>query len=191
VESLVITVVSGLPRSGTSLIMQMLAAGGHPILTDQVRQADPDNPRGYLEYEPVKALERDQSWLVQAERQAIKVVSPLLTKLPGQFQYQVIFLRRDLDEILRSQDQMLQRRGQPAGPSADLMKSHFERHLKSLEDWLAKQSNFQVLYCCHADLIRNPRITAEQIAAFLACNLDVNSMQGVVDPTLHRQRTTG
>ena len=169
--------------------MQMLAAGGHPILTDQVRPADPDNPRGYLEYEPVKALERDQSWLALAEGQAIKVVSPLLNKLPPQFQYQVIFLRRDLDEILRSQDQMLQRRGQPAGPSPAVMKSHFERHLKSLEDWLAKQPNFQVLYTSHADLIQTPRVSAEQLAAFLSRDLDVNAMQYVVDPTLHRQRT--
>lgn len=186
-----ITVVSGLPRSGTSLVMQMLAAGGHPILADQVRQADPDNPRGYLEYEPVKSLERDQSWLMRAEGQAIKVFSPLLTKLPSLFHYQVIFMRRDLDEILRSQDQMLQRRGPPAGPSSDLMKTHFERHLKSLDAWLSHQPNFQVLYCSHADVIQNPRASSEQVAAFLERDLDLISMQAVVDPTLHRQRSKG
>ena len=103
-----ITVVSGLPRSGTSLVMQMLAAGGIPVLGDDLRRADEDNPRGYLEYEKVKSLERDSTWLPEAEGKAIKIISFLLPKLPSSFEYRVIFVRRNLTEVLRSQEKMLE-----------------------------------------------------------------------------------
>lgn len=183
-----IVIVSGLPRSGTSLVMQMLAAGGYSILTDNRRVADEDNPRGYLEFEQVKALERDQSWLPEAEGKAVKIVSFLLTKLPATFDYRVIFVRRDLNEVIRSQEKMLQRRGQPPGPDAATMTSHFEKHLKTVDDWLSRQSHFQTLNCLHADLIREPRRVAGQIAEFLQTPLDVEAMISVVDPSLHRQR---
>lgn len=183
-----ITVVSGLPRSGTSLVMQMLAAGGHPVLSDGLRQADDDNPRGYLEFDRVKSLERDQSWLADADGKAVKIISFLLMKLPAQFEYRVIFLRRDLDEVIRSQERMLERRGQPPGPDADIMQQHFERHLKSVDEWLAKQPNFHILNCAHAELIQNGHSVAERIAAFLEMDLDLDAMLAVVDPALHRQR---
>lgn len=187
--TVVITVVSGLPRSGTSLVMQMLAAGGHPVLSDGIRAADDDNPRGYLEFDRVKSLERDQSWLAEADGKAVKIISFLLPKLPAQFEYRVIFLRRDLDEVIRSQETMLARRGQPPGPSAEIMKTHFERHLKTVDEWLAKQPNFRVLNCTHGDLIQNSRAEAEKIAAFLEKPFDIEAMLAVVDPGLHRQRT--
>jgi hypothetical protein len=183
-----ITVVSGLPRSGTSLVMQMLAAGGYPILSDHVRTPDEDNPRGYLEYEKVKTLERDQSWLAEAEGKAVKIVSFLLPKLPENFDYRVIFVRRDLDEVIRSQEKMLERRGQPPGPSADVMKTHFERHLHSVEAWLAGQAHLSILWCRHADILSDAETESRRIADFLQTALDLPEMTGVVDPALYRQR---
>lgn len=183
-----ITVVSGLPRSGTSLVMQMLAAGGHPILSDGVRSADEDNPKGYLEFEQVKSLERDQAWLKDADGKAVKIISFLLPKLPLDYEYRVIFLRRDLGEILRSQSQMLSRRGQPPGPPDDVMRAHFERHLQTVDAWLAGRQNFHLLNCSHADLIRDARGQSGRIAEFLALPLDQERMVQAVDPALHRQR---
>ncbi len=182
-----ITIVSGLPRSGTSLVMQMLAAGGYPILTDNVRAADDDNPRGYLEFERVKSLERDASWLADAEGKAVKIVSFLLPKLPAEFEYRVIFVRRDLDEVLRSQAKMLERRGQPPGPDAAAMKGHFERHLQTVDGWL-QQRAIAVHNCEHRELIAEPAIHAQRIAAFLGSDLAIEPMAGVVDPALYRQR---
>lgn len=183
-----ITVVSGLPRSGTSLVMQMLAAGGHPILTDAQRQADEDNPHGYLELEKVKSLERDATWLPESEGKAVKIISFLLNKLPNDHEYRVIFLRRELTEVLQSQAAMLQRRGQPPGPGADVMRSHFERHVQTVEEWLNKQPHMQVLNCPYADVVRDPRAMAEAICAFLGQRLDIEKMIQAVDPKLYRQR---
>ena len=189
-ESSMITVVSGLPRSGTSLVMQMLQAGGHPILCDESRPADADNPRGYLEYVKVRTLERDASWLAEAEGRAVKVVSPLLSSLPTGFDYRVIFVRRDLREVIRSQELMLQRRNQPTGPDSATMTIHFERHLTSIDKWLAGRQDMQVLNCQHATLMSDPASVARTIAEFLQRNLDVNQMAGVVDPVLYRQQAS-
>lgn len=188
-----ITVVSGLPRSGTSLVMQMLQAGGHPILCDEHRPADADNPRGYLEYAKVRTLERDATWLAEAEGRAVKVVSPLLARLPAGFDYRVIFVRRDLHEVLQSQEQMLQRLNQPIGLDSATMLQHFERHLKTIDTLLSKRQDMQMLDIQHAHLIRETLPSAYRIAEFLERKLDVSRMVGVVDPGLHRQRnsTTG
>lgn len=183
-----ITVVSGLPRSGTSLVMQMLAAGGQPILCDDRRQADEDNPLGYLEFEPVKSLERDASWLAEAEGKAVKIISFLLTKLPVNRDYRVVFVRRDLDEVLRSQAKMLARRGQPAGPPDPVMRRHFEQHLQTVDLWLSQQSRISVLNCAYAELVQNAPGIVRQIAAFLDRPLNLEHMASVVDPNLYRQR---
>lgn len=182
-----ITVVSGLPRSGTSLVMQMLQAGGHPILCDDSRPPDADNPRGYLEYAKVRSLERDNTWLAEAEDCAVKIVSPLLIRLPTGFNFRVIFLRRDLDETLQSQEQMLNRLNQPPGPASETMKRHFERHLHAIDEWLVRRTEISVLSCQHATLISDPVSAARAIALFLDRDLDVNQMARVVDPALHRQ----
>ncbi len=186
-----ITVVSGLPRSGTSLVMQMLAAGGHPILCDDERLADDDNPRGYLEFTKVKSLERDVTWLPEAEGKAVKIISFLVAKLPADFEYRVIFLRRELSEVLLSQEKMLKRRGQPPGPSADLMAIHFNKHLQIVDDWLGQQNNIQVLNCSYEALIRDAQNMSETIRGFLNSDLDVGEMVNAVDPALYRQRQAG
>jgi hypothetical protein len=184
-----ITVVSGLPRSGTSLVMQMLAAGGYPILCDEQRAADDDNPRGYLEFAPVKALERDATWLPQAEGKAVKIISFLLNKLRDDFEYRIIFLRRELSEVLRSQETMLQRRGQPPGPNAALMATHFNKHLQTVDEWLSRQKHIQVLNCPYVKLVQDPAKAAQSIRDFLSLDLDVAPMAAAVDPSLYRQRT--
>ena len=183
-----ITVVSGLPRSGTSLVMQMLAAGGLPVMGDDLRQADEDNPRGYLEYEKVKSLERDTTWLPEAEGKAIKIISFLLPKLPSSFEYRVIFVRRNLTEVLRSQEKMLERRGQPPGPPAEIMAAHFQKHLQTVEQWLSRQPNIQVHYCEHAQLINEAAQTSTAIRDCLKLALDTEKMTACVVPELHRQR---
>ena len=113
-----IVVVSGLPRSGTSMMMQMLEAGGMEVMTDGLRAADEDNLKGYFEYETVKALHTDRNWLPEARGKAVKIISELLKYLPETQTYRIIFLRRALEEVLASQDRMLVRRGvQPGGPA--------------------------------------------------------------------------
>jgi hypothetical protein len=133
----VIIVVSGLPRSGTSLMMQMLAAGGLTPVTDGVRPPDEDNLRGYYEVEAVKQIRRNPAWIAQAEGKAIKVVSMLLFDLPLDRQYRIIFITRDMGEVLASQKRMLERR-QPgaAGPSDAEMRGHFERHLAKVRAYV-------------------------------------------------------
>lgn len=184
-----ITVVSGLPRSGTSLVMQMLEAGGYPVLSDGVRVADEDNPRGYLELAKVKSLERDASWMHEAEGKAVKIISFLLGRLPHGFEYRVIFLRRDLNEVVRSQDAMLRRLGQPTGPNNEVMISHFSRHLQQLDEWLSQQSHIKLLNCYYTELVFDSAATSVAIKDFLEQDLDVKRMSAVVCPELYRQRS--
>jgi len=187
-----ITVVSGLPRSGTSMAMQMLVAGGVQALTDAVRAADDDNPRGYLEFERVKALRDDKAWVTDALGKCVKVIHLLLPELPPPFSYRVIFMRRGLDEVVRSQAKMLERSGRTGGGlSADRLKAMYEAQLKSVDAWLAAQSNFAVLRVDHADFIRGPHAAATAVDAFVGGGLDVAAMAAAVDPSLHRNRAGG
>jgi len=186
-----IIVVSGVPRSGTSLMMQMLAAGGVEILTDGIRGADESNPRGYFELEAVKALRDDAGWLASAGGKAVKIVSALLRELPERHDYDVLFMRRSLDEVLRSQSEMLSRRGgQGAAAAAGeaAVRSALVRHLEDVSDWLAAQRHMRTLYVQHRDVLADPPGSAAAIEGFLARPLDRERMAAVVDPALHRQR---
>ena len=128
-----VVVVSGLPRSGTSLMMQMLEAGGVPILTDGERACDADNPKGYYEYEPVKALQNgDSDWLDKAEGKAVKVISFLLRHLPQKHRYRVVFMNRNLDEVLASQEKMPVTRGQQKHTGYAEMKRLYEHQFKAV-----------------------------------------------------------
>jgi broad-specificity NMP kinase len=188
-DSEVITIVSGLPRSGTSMMMKMLEAGGMEVLTDQVREADVDNPMGYYEFERVKQLETDQSWLPEARGRAVKMVSALLKHLPATYRYRVIFMLRQMDEILASQQQMLIRRGEDADRVSDeTMAEMFGRHLQQMRDWLARQPNVDVLYVHYGDVLADPATAAKRIAGACGGMLDAQAMARVVDRSLYRQR---
>jgi len=202
-----ITIVSGLPRSGTSMMMRMLEAGGLPPLTDHLRTADSDNPQGYYEFERVKQLDRgDSAWLATAEGKAVKVISALLRHLPATYNYKVIFVERHMSEVLASQRQMLVRRQQVQPfTQADKKDTNqqkeevddlddatltrlFSQHLQETRQWLTQQPNFAVCYVHYTDLLREPAAHAAQINQFLGDGLDVAQMATVIDPALYRNR---
>jgi hypothetical protein len=185
-----ITVVSGLPRSGTSLMMQMLQAGGLPALTDDLRAPDENNPRGYLEFDPVKRLRTDQSWLAQAQGRVVKIVHLLLRELPadGRFTYRVILMQRPIEEILKSQRVMLERQGKPAASDAILTRA-YQDQMAQAEQWLSTQSTFSSMPVPYHDVLANPLAVANRINEFLSGRLDVAAMAKAVDPSLWHQRT--
>jgi len=184
-----VTIVSGLPRSGTSLMMQMLAAGGLQVLTDGQRTADQHNPRGYFELEAVKHTRTDHSWLAQAEGKVVKVVHLLLSHLPADREYRVIFMQRDLLETVASQRAMLQEQRRPSATLADSRLAElFGKQLAEVRQWLSQNPNFQVLYLRHRDVIERPLTAAQQIASFLDGDLDTRRMAAAVEPSLYRQR---
>lgn len=185
-----ITIVSGLPRSGTSMMMKMLEAGGMPVLTDHQRAPDEDNPKGYYEFERVKKLpEGDYAWLPEARGRVVKVISALLEHLPMDYDYRVIFMQRKMEEILASQKQMLLRANKPdEGISDDDLAAMYARHLASVQAWLAARPNFRVLYVDYNDLLIRPETHIPQINRFLGGRLDTDKMTYVVDPSLYRQR---
>jgi hypothetical protein len=187
----VITIVSGLPRSGTSLMMQMLAAGGMPVLTDGERQADADNPRGYFEWECIKLLAQQPGCIKEAEGKVVKVISQLLFALPAGSEYRIVFMQRPLAEVVASQAEMIRRRGTtgaslaPAGLIAGLA-----AHLNQVNVWLRDKPNISVHRTEHQDVLREPLRTSESIQQFLQCSLDVVAMSQQIDTSLYRQRAT-
>ncbi len=184
-----VTIVSGLPRSGTSLMMQMLHSGGLPALTDHVRERDEDNPRGYYELEAVKRTGRDASWLDDAAGRVAKLVHVLLYDLPAQRSYRVVFMKRDLNEVVRSQGVMLQRRGaQGANLSDAQLVAAYESQLAKVERWLDERPNFQVEYVSYNELLADPVPVVTTVNRFLGGGLDEAAMLASVDPSLYRQR---
>jgi hypothetical protein len=186
-----IVVVSGLPRSGTSMTMAMLAEGGMPCLVDGVRQSDDDNPKGYYEFERAKTLEkdRDTGWLREARGKAVKIVSPLLKSLPEGNTYKILFMRRDLDEVLASQRKMMERRGDFHEIPDDRMKRIYKDHLAAVDSLLKNRSDATVRYLEFRNVIARARETAEEIRTFLGLDLDVTRMAAAVDSDLYRNRS--
>lgn len=182
-----IIIVSGLPRSGTSLMMQMLASGGIEALTDNIRTPDTDNPRGYFEFEQVKKIKEDASWLPATRGKAVKMVSQLLFDLPSTESYRIIFMERDLDEMLVSQEKMLERLNREAAPR-DAIKKAFLSHLDRLHAWLAQQPHMPVLYVKYSELVADPEGQAARVNTFLGGLADTAAMAGAVDPSLYRNR---
>ncbi len=185
-----IVIVSGLPRSGTSMMMKMLEAGGIAPMTDKIRTADEDNPKGYYEFERVKKLDKgDTTWVSDAQGKTVKVISALLKYLPADYDYKVIFMRRRTEEILASQKQMLIRRGEPTDRvSDDELAEYFAKHLKAVELWLQTQPNVVVLYISYNRVLENPLEPALEINRFLGNRLDSQAMAAMVDPQLYRQK---
>ncbi len=187
-----ITIVSGLPRSGTSLMMQMLAAGGIPPLTDERRLPDENNPRGYLEYEAVKQLRNDRSWLANARGKAVKIIHLLLSELPndGSFTFRVLLMQRAIGEVLASQRKMLARDGKAgAALSDEQLAQIYLGQLEKAESWLASSPAVQVLKVEHRALLLEPATVAEQINDFLGGDLETAAMVSAVDPALYRERS--
>jgi hypothetical protein len=183
-----VTVVSGVPRSGTSLMMQMLAAGGMPVLTDGVRAADEGNPRGYLEFEPVKRTKEDATWLSTAQGKSVKMVYFLLRDLPADYEYRVILMRRDLREVIASQRAMLTRLGRSGADLSDTrMAALFEAQLGETRAWLRAQRNFSVLELDYSDCLQAPLYAASRANAFLGGTLDELRMAAAVDVSLYRR----
>jgi hypothetical protein len=187
-----ITIVSGLPRSGTSLMMQMLLAGGMPILTDRKRVADEDNPNGYWEFEPVKNTRTSWDWLRQAQGKAVKMVHLLLTDLPREgYDYRVLLMKRRMAEVLASQRVMLQRQGKSgAALSAEQLSQVFLGQMERVEAWLKAQPHFALLPVDYNALIANPMPQAAAINEFLGCALDSEKMIQAVNSKLYRQRSS-
>ncbi|MFM7809505.1 MAG: sulfotransferase [Planctomycetota bacterium] len=184
-----VIVVSGLPRSGTSMAMQMLKAGGVPVLTDAARGADDDNPRGYLELEAVKRLRSDRAWLDRAGGHAVKIIHMLLVDLPDDRPYRIVFMNRPMTEVIRSQAIMLQRSGRTgAALSPERLAQVFQSQLAQVRQWLAARPNFQVLDVEHAEVMARPLEQARRMQAFLGLPLQVDAMVAAVDPSLHRNR---
>lgn len=184
-----IIIVSGLPRSGTSMMMKVLEAGGVDIVTDNIRVADEDNPKGYYELEPVKALkEGDDDWITDAPGKAVKVISSLLEHLPSTYQYKIVFMRREIAEILASQKQMLIRRGETSEGDDSQMAEMFQEHLKRVRVWLANQPNMEVLYVDYNALMGNPDPEIKAVAEFLGLTKNLNAMLAVPDNKLYRQK---
>ncbi len=187
-----VIVVSGLPRSGTSMLMKMLEAAGVAVFTDGVRQPDEDNPRGYFELEKVKILQKqtDRSWLREARGKAVKVISQLLPELPPENTYKVLFINRNLHEVIASQNKMLLRRGEKVDPGSDeRMRGVFEKHLQKTKSWLESNQHFDVLELEYSEVVATPLVHARRIREFLGQDLDVDKMAGAVEASLYRNRT--
>ena len=185
-----VIVVSGLPRSGTSMMMKMLEAGGLAILTDNLREADANNPKGYYEFERVKQMkDGDLAWLPDAVGKVVKIVTGLIMFLPSDYNYKVIFMQRDLNEVLSSQKKMLGRLGKvDDNIPDDKMAKVYEEHLKQVKGWLVRQPNVEVLHVNYNRMVADPTESLQKVNVFLGGDMDVDVMAGVVDKELYRER---
>ena len=184
-----VTVVSGLPRSGTSMMMRMLEAGGISPVVDGERKANADNPMGYYEFEPVKALKEDSSWVADSTGQAVKVIYKLVYDLPNNVPYRIVFMQRDIEEVLSSQEKMMRRDGlDPDTIGRDLLFNLFQTDVMDFRRWAEVQGNIQIMYADYRRMVDEPEEMSRHIAEFLDQDLDIQAMASVVDPDLYRNR---
>jgi hypothetical protein len=185
-----IVVVSGLPRSGTSMAMKMLEAGGLAVVTDGVRTADDDNPKGYYEDERVKDLAKDddRTWLRQARGKAIKIISFLLKDLPPENNYKVLFMERELAEVLASQTKMLVHRGEGSETEDATLRDHYVEHLRHVKFMVGYRRHFDALFLDYRRALASPAEEAHRLNEFLGGRLDERAMAEVIDPELYRNR---
>jgi hypothetical protein len=185
-----VIVVSGLPRSGTSMMMKMLEAGGIPVWLDGVREADEQNPKGYYELERVKELDKrvDKTWVREGRGRAVKVISSLLEHLPATNNYQVVFMHRDLQEVLASQTKMLADRGEDRGAADDTLHKHYEKHLRRVKEFVSNEPWFSSIDVHYTDVLNDAHKVSEHLNRFLGRRLHVPRMREVVDGQLYRNR---
>jgi len=187
-----IIVVSGLPRSGTSMMMKILAEGGLPIVTDELRSADLDNPNGYFELESVKQISAGNvGWLSNAGGKVVKIVSGLLEYLPSDYSYRIIFMQREIKEILASQQKMLARRNETSELDDAEMEQQFLKHLAVVKPWLIRQPNMDVLYVSYNALMSDPEPLCRRVVEFTHAPLDLSRMLEVPNAALYRNRAPG
>ncbi|MCK6528398.1 sulfotransferase [Myxococcota bacterium] len=188
-----VVIVSGLPRSGTSMMMKMLDAGGVPIMTDHVRQADVDNPKGYYEFERVKDMEKDpdKSWVRDGRGKAVKVISWLLKQLPDDSAYDIVFMRRDIDEVLASQNKMLKHRDEADATDDAAMAEAYRHHLAEVRILARKKPNWRMIEVRYDQAVQDPAAVAKSVNAFLGGRLDERKMVEAVDEKLYRNRKDG
>ena len=184
-----IIVVSGLPRSGTSLMMQILQAGGITLLTDNSRKADLNNPQGYYEFDPVKQLQKNSEWLSLASGKAVKIISHLLKYLPDKFSYKIFFMERDINEIINSQNRMLDNLNNDRGKlSENQLKNYYTKHLKEIKSFINNSQNFEVRYISFQNLHQQPQMELDKIRRFLSINMDSDTLKKIIKPDLYRNR---
>ncbi len=184
-----VIVVSGLPRTGTSMMMQVLQAGGVRILDDQHREADASNARGYCEDRRVKSLHRDATWLEEAQGKAVKIVAPLIPHLrySSGLHYGVIFMDRDLREVLQSQQVMLQKLGRGGSGGSDRqLEQVFRSQLKMVQRVL-REHGVPVLTVRYQDCLREPERIVAAVDHFLGGGLDQAAMIRAIDRDLCHQ----
>ncbi|MBD3196862.1 MAG: sulfotransferase family protein [Candidatus Lokiarchaeota archaeon] len=180
-----LVVVSGIPRSGTSLMMQMLKAGGLDVLSDHQREPDENNPKGYLELTAVKSLDKDNSCLKGETGKAVKVISHLLKYVPEDQDYKVIFVNRNMSEILRSQEKMI---GKEENRLSKVLIKAFTKELKEVKEWAKERPNIEVLNVNYRKIIEKPSKQIQKIIDFLGIPLDKEKMERMIDPSLYRNR---
>ncbi len=184
-----IVIVSGLPRSGTSMMMKILEAGGLQVVTDAIRQADDDNPNGYFEFERVKQMSAgDRKWLDESGGKVVKVISALLEHLPAGYSYKVIFMERAIKEVLASQKKMLVNRGEENKVSDDEMEEQYRAHLAAVRPWLARQPHMEVLYVDYNKMVSDPGPLCKRLVDFLDMPMDAEKMLAVPNARLYRNR---
>jgi predicted AlkP superfamily phosphohydrolase/phosphomutase/tetratricopeptide (TPR) repeat protein len=185
----VVMIVAGLPRSGTSMTMQLLAAAGIEPYTDLKRGADTDNPRGYFEHENAARLHQDASWISAARGKAVKIVAHLLPYLAAGEEYRIVFMHRDLNEVVASQRAMLARLARTGARLDDrVLARTYTRQLVQVQTWLRRRPEIQVLPVGYADALRDPAGTCARLAGFLGQPFDESAAAMAVDPALRRQK---
>jgi hypothetical protein len=185
-----LVVVSGLPRSGTSMMMRMLSEGGLELTVDSLRSADEDNPNGYFEIELSKKLTTgEKQWLYLSQGRAVKIISYLLEFLPDDLTYNIIFMERDIAEVLASQKKMLVRRSEQTDISDEQMSAQFNEHVRAVKYWVARKPNMRVLYVKYRDVMNSASTVAASITEFLELPLNIEAMQAVPNQSLYRNRS--
>ncbi len=185
----VITIVSGLPRSGTSMMMKILEAGGMEVVTDNIRKTDEDNIYGYYEYERVKKIKENNIWLKETRGKVLKIVSKLLYELPSNENYKIIFIKRKMNEILASQRKMLERMGKSTGGTSDgEMEMLFNKHLSKIAKYIEEKKYIDVIYINYNDFVKSPNVQIKTLNRFLNNKLNIEKAVKVVDKSLYRNR---
>jgi hypothetical protein len=183
-----VSIVSGVPRSGTALTMRMLEAGGLPVLYDNKREADIDNPLGYYDYEAIKTLSSDSSWIALLKGVGVKIGCPLVYHLPSRIEYRVLLMHRNINEVLASQNAMLERSGKPVPNNEETLARTFRIDLAKFASWVRDQPNFRLLNVDYKELVAEPEPIVAEIDHFLGGGLDIDAMASTVDASLYRNR---